>query len=70
MDNQTFTNRKKVVQKMRDHAGSDRTAQQQKRLGQASCFSIMADECTDDSTIEELSIHRSWEEDGVAEEHF
>ena len=41
-----------------------------KRLHQASCFSIMADECTDISTIEELSVYCRWEEDGVAEEHF
>ena len=41
-----------------------------KRLHQASCFSIMADECTDISTIEELFIYCHWEENGVAEEQF
>ena len=41
-----------------------------KRLHQASCFSTMADECTDISTIEELSVYCHWEEYGVAEEHF
>jgi len=36
-----------------------------KRLHQASNFSIMADECTDVTTIEELSILFHWVEDGV-----
>ena len=36
-----------------------------KRLHQASNFSIMADNCTDVITIEELSIFFCWVEDGV-----
>ena len=31
-----------------------------KRLHQASCFSIMADECTDVATIEEMSVFCRW----------
>ena len=41
-----------------------------KRLHQASNFSIMADECTDVTTIEELSIFCHWVEDGQPVEHF
>ena len=41
-----------------------------KQLRQASYFSIMADECTDVVTIEEMSMFCHWEEDGVPEEHF
>ena len=41
-----------------------------KRLHQASCFSIMADECTDIATIEEMSVFCRWEEEGSPEEHF
>ena len=41
-----------------------------KRLHQASCFSIMADECTDVATIEEMSVFCCWEEEGSPEEHF
>ena len=41
-----------------------------KRIRHASCFSIMADECTDLATIEEMSVFCRWEEDGVPEEHF
>ena len=41
-----------------------------KRLCQASWFSIMAYECTDVATIEEMSVFCRWEEDGVPEEHF
>ena len=33
-------------------------------------FSIMTDECTDVTTIEELTICCRWEESGVPEEHF
>ena len=33
-------------------------------------FSIMADECTDVTTIEELTICCRWVESGVPEEHF
>ena len=40
-----------------------------KRLHQASCFSLMADECTD-VTVEELVIFCRWVEDGVPVEHF
>ena len=39
-----------------------------KRLHQASCFSIMADECTDVATIEEISLFCRWEEEGSPEE--
>lgn len=38
-----------------------------KRLHQASYFSIMADECTDVATIEEMSVFCQWEENGVPE---
>ena len=41
-----------------------------KRLHNASNYSIMADECTDISTVEELSIFCRWVEDGVPLEHF
>ena len=41
-----------------------------KRLCQAPFYSIMADECTDVTTIEELSIFCRWIEDGVPVEHF
>ena len=41
-----------------------------KHLHQASCFSIMADECTDVATIEEMSVFCRWEEEGSPEEHF
>ena len=41
-----------------------------KRLHNASNYSIMADECTDISTVEELSIFYRWVEDGVPVENF
>ena len=41
-----------------------------KRLHQAHYFSLLADECTDISTIEELSIVFHWMEDGLPVEHF
>ena len=41
-----------------------------KRLCQAPFYTIMADECTDVTTIEELSIFCRWTEDGVPVEHF
>ena len=41
-----------------------------KRLHKAPFFSIMADECTDVTTIEELTICCHWVESGVPEEHF
>ena len=41
-----------------------------KCLHQASCFSIMADECKDVATIEEMSVFCRWEEEGSLEEHF
>ena len=41
-----------------------------KRLHNASNYSIMADECTDISTVEEPSIFCRWVEDGVPVEHF
>ena len=37
---------------------------------QGTFFSIMADECTDVTTIEELTICCRWVESGVPEEHF
>ena len=41
-----------------------------KRLHKEPFFSIMADECTDITTIEELTICCRWVESGVPEEHF
>ena len=41
-----------------------------KHLHQASCFRIMADECTDVATIEEMSVFCRWEEEGSPEENF
>ena len=41
-----------------------------KRLHKTPCFSIMADECTDVTTIEELTICCRWVESGVPKEHF
>ena len=41
-----------------------------KRLHKALFFSIKADECTDVTTIEELTICCHWVENGVPEEHF
>ena len=41
-----------------------------KRLHKTLVFSIMADECTDVTTIEELIICFSWVESRVPEEHF
>lgn len=41
-----------------------------KRLHQARYFSLMADECTDISTVEELSVFCRWVEDGQPVEHF
>ena len=40
-----------------------------KRLHQASCFSILSDECTDVATIEEVSMFCFWVEEGSPEEH-
>ena len=40
------------------------------QLHKAPFFSIMADECTDVTTIEELTICCCWVESGVPEEHF
>ena len=40
------------------------------RIHHTSVFSLMADECTDISTVEELSIYSRWVEDGVPVEHF
>ena len=40
------------------------------QLQNASFFSLMADECTDIATIEELSIFCRWMEDGKPVEHF
>ena len=41
-----------------------------KQVQQAQFYSIMADECTDITTVEELSIFFRWVNDGVAVEHF
>ena len=41
-----------------------------KRLRKTPFFSIMADECTDVTTIEELTICCHWVESGVLEEYF
>ena len=41
-----------------------------KRLQQASYYSIMADECTHISTVEEMSVFCRWEEKGIPEEHY
>ena len=41
-----------------------------KKVQQAQFYSIMADECTDITTVEELSIFFRWVEDGVPVEHF
>ena len=41
-----------------------------KQLHMPPYFSIMADECTDVTTIEELTIFCHWVESGVSEEHF
>ena len=40
------------------------------RIHHTSVFSLMADECIDISTVEELSIYCRWVEDGVPVEHF
>ena len=41
-----------------------------KRLQQATVHSIMADECTDISTVEELSVFCRYEENGLPVERF
>jgi len=41
-----------------------------KRLHQAEYFSLLVDECTDISTIEELSVVICWVENGLPVEHF
>ncbi len=41
-----------------------------KQLHKAPFFSTMADECTDVTTLEELTICCRWVESGVPEEHF
>ena len=41
-----------------------------KHLHQAPFYSIMADECTDVSTVEELSLFCRWIENGEPTEHF
>ena len=43
---------------------------QLKRLCKAPFYSVMADECTDIATIEELSLFFRWAEDGEPAEHF
>ena len=37
-------------------------------LHQASCFSIMANECTDVATMEEMSVFCRWEKNGHPED--
>ena len=41
-----------------------------KRLQKASFYSIMADECTNVATVEELSVYCHWEENGIPVESF
>ena len=41
-----------------------------KRLQHASHYSIMAGECTDITTVEEMSVFCRWEEKGIPEELF
>ena len=41
-----------------------------KRLQKASFFSVMADECTNITTVEELSVFCHWEENGSPVECF
>ena len=41
-----------------------------KRLCHSQYFSLLADECTDISTIEELSVVVRWVKDGLPVEHF
>ena len=41
-----------------------------KRLQKASVFSVLADECTDITAGEELSVFCRWEEDGTPVECF
>ena len=41
-----------------------------KRIQRASHYSIMADECTDTASLEEMSVFCRWEENGVPVEHF
>ena len=41
-----------------------------KRLQKASLFSVMADECTDITAVEELSVLCRWEEDATPVECF
>ena len=41
-----------------------------KRLHHSQYFSLLADECPDISTIEELSVVVCWVEDGLLVEHF
>ena len=41
-----------------------------KHLQKTFMYSLMADECTDVSTVEELSVFCRWEEDGVPVECF
>ena len=43
---------------------------QLKRLCKAPFYSVMADECTNITTIEELSLFFCWAEDGEPVEHF
>ena len=41
-----------------------------KRLQKASVFSVMADECTDITAVEELSVFYCWEEDALLSNAF
>ena len=43
---------------------------QLKRLQSVPYFSVMSDECTDITTIEELSVFCRWEESGMPVESF
>ena len=67
--NATYTSKMAVV----EFANALRTWVEEsllKQLHKAPYFSIMADECINVTTIEELTICCRWVESGVPEEHF
>ena len=67
--NATYTSKMAVV-KFVNALGTWVEESPLKRLHKAPFFSIMADECTDVTTIEELTICCCWLGSGVPEEHF
>ena len=67
--NATHTSKMAVV-KFMNALGTSVEESLLKRLHKAPFFNIMADECTDVTTIEELTICCRWVESGVPEEHF